>query len=128
MYLLHFFSVTLFHLQNLEFDWMLISCYMLTLCQRIFFQQFRTDSRWFEVTSTIILLASYPILPTFVAKMWGKFDLFECVILWLRIHWRLSTIIKSSNKSVWSNGFWYVKVYIFWKFIQYSIHWDKAQM
>ena len=29
----------------------------------------------------------------------------------LRIRWRLSTILKTSNKSVWSNAFWYVKVY-----------------
>ena len=46
----------------------------------------------------------------------------------LRIHWRLSTVLKTSNKSVWSNVFWYVKVYIFWKYIQYTIHWDKTQM
>ena len=31
-------------------------------------------------------------------------------------------------KSVWSNAFWYVKVCIFWKCIQYTIHWDKTQM
>ena len=24
--------------------------------------------------------------------------------------------------------FWYVKVFIFWKFIQYTIYWDKTQM
>ena len=29
---------------------------------------------------------------------------------YLRIHWRLSTILEASNKSVWSNIFWYVKV------------------
>ena len=46
----------------------------------------------------------------------------------LRIHWRLSRVLKTSNKSVWSNVFWYVNVYIFWKFIQYNIHWDKTQM
>ena len=40
----------------------------------------------------------------------------------LRIHWRLSTILKTSNKIVWSNAFWYVKAYIFCKFIQYSTH------
>ena len=45
-----------------------------------------------------------------------------------RIHWRLSTILKRSNKSVWSNVFWYVKVFIFWKCIQYTIHWDKTQI
>ena len=46
----------------------------------------------------------------------------------LQIHWRLSTILETSNKSVWSNVFWYVKVCIFWKCIQYTIHWDKTQI
>ena len=46
----------------------------------------------------------------------------------VRIHWKLFTILKRSNKSVWSNVFWYVKVCIFWKCIQYTIHWDKTQM
>ena len=31
------------------------------------------------------------------------------------------------NKSVLSNVFWYVKVRIFWKSIQYIIYWDKTQ-
>ena len=35
---------------------------------------------------------------------------------------------KNKLKSVSSNVFCYVKVYIFWKFIQYIIQWDKAQM
>ena len=35
---------------------------------------------------------------------------------------------KNKQKSVWSNIFWYVKVFIFWKSIQYTIHWDKTQM
>ena len=36
---------------------------------------------------------------------------------------------KNKQKSVWSNAFWYVKVCIFWKCIQYTIHWwDKTQM
>ena len=59
-------------------------------------------------------------------------DIWVCLtILWgwrLRIHWRLLAILKTRNKSVWSNVFWYVKVDIFWKFIQYTILWDKAQM
>ena len=46
----------------------------------------------------------------------------------LRIHWRFPTILKISNKSVWSNVFWYVKVCIIWKCIQYTIHWDKTPM
>ena len=46
----------------------------------------------------------------------------------LRTLWKLLTILKTSNKSVWSNIFLYVKVYIFCKCIQYTIHWDKTQM
>ena len=38
--------------------------------------------------------------------------------VFLRIHWRLFPILKASNKSVWKNVFWYVKVCIFWKCIQ----------
>ena len=38
----------------------------------------------------------------------------------LRIHLRPPTILKTSNKSVWSNIFWYVKVHIFWKFTLYT--------
>ena len=44
-----------------------------------------------------------------------------------KIHWRYSTI-ETSNKSVWSNVFWYVKVWINWKCVQYTIHWDKTQI
>ena len=46
----------------------------------------------------------------------------------LRIHWRLLTILKTTNKSVWCNPFSYIKVCIFWNCIQYTIHWDKTQM
>ena len=35
---------------------------------------------------------------------------------------------KNKQKIAWSNDFWYVKVRIFWKCIQYTIHWDKTQM
>ena len=35
---------------------------------------------------------------------------------------------KNKQKSAWSNAFWCVKVRVFWKCIQYSIHWDKTQM
>ena len=34
----------------------------------------------------------------------------------------------NKHKSVWSNVLWYVKVCIFWKCIQYTIHWDETQM
>ena len=53
---------------------------------------------------------------------------FSWILYILRIHWRLLTNLKTSYKSVWSNVFWYVKVYIFWKLIQYTIHYDKIQM
>ena len=45
---------------------------------------------------------------------------------YLRIHWRLSAILKTSNKSIWNDAFWYHKAYIFWKFSLYTIHWDKT--
>ena len=52
-----------------------------------------------------------------------------CLLVWgfknLRIHWSLWRILKTSNKSVRSNNFWYLKVDIFWNFIQY-IGWDKT--
>ena len=40
----------------------------------------------------------------------------------------LSTNFKNKQKSVWSNVFWYITVYIIWTCIQYTIHWDKTQM
>ena len=46
----------------------------------------------------------------------------------LRIHWRLSTILETSNISVWINVFRYIKVCIFWDCIQYTIHRDKTQI
>ena len=53
----------------------------------------------------------------------GSFRMALC----LRKRWRLSSILKTSNKSVWRNVFWYVKVCIFWNCIQCTIHWDKTQ-
>ena len=46
----------------------------------------------------------------------------------LMIHWRLSTISKTSNKNVCSNVFWYVKVYIFGKFLNCTLHWDNRNV
>ena len=48
--------------------------------------------------------------------------------IFLKIQWGLSTILRTSNKSVWSNIFWYVKVCKFWKCIQCTIHWNKTQI
>ena len=59
---------------------------------------------------------------------WSRISILPVLYVFflLRIHWMLSTILKISNKSsVWSNVFWYVKVCIFWKCIQYNIHWGK---
>ena len=47
--------------------------------------------------------------------------------LHLRIHLRLWTILKTSNKSI-SNVFLICKISIFRKCIKYTIHWDKTQM
>ena len=49
----------------------------------------------------------------------------------LKMKWRLSTILKTSHKGVWSNvkSVWrYAKVYIYWKCIQYTLDWDETQM
>ena len=58
--------------------------------------------------------------------------LFLCVnssfMFCLRIHWRLSAILKTSKKVYEVTFFWYVKVCILWKCVQYTIHWVKTQM
>ena len=36
--------------------------------------------------------------------------------------------IKKAKKRIWSNVSWYVKVYVFWKFIQYTIQRVKKQV
>ena len=46
----------------------------------------------------------------------------KCICL--RIHWRFSTILKTSKKVYEIMFFWYVKVYIFWRFIRYTKHWN----
>ena len=62
------------------------------------------------------------------ATLTCKFEHVVSILGRLRIHWRPLTIFKIGSKSVWSNVFCYVKVCIFWKCIQYTIHWDKTQM
>ena len=45
------------------------------------------------------------------------------------IMWFKNTLKASDDfKNKQQNIFLYVKVYIFWKFIQYTIHWDKTQV
>ena len=34
---------------------------------------------------------------------------------------------KNKQKSVSSNAFWYEKIFVFWKFIQFTKHWNKMQ-
>ena len=68
-----------------------------------------------------------------IAKIKPAFELLICFLSFIKIpflrkQWRLLTILKNKQKSVWSNVFWYVKVRIFRKCIQYVIQWDKAQM
>ena len=46
----------------------------------------------------------------------------------LRINWSLLTILKTNKKVYVLMFFQYVKVYIFWKFTQYTIHWDKVNV
>ena len=45
----------------------------------------------------------------------------KAMVFTLVIYQRLSTILETSNKSVWSNIFSYVKVHIFSNFLQYNI-------
>ena len=54
----------------------------------------------------------------FIVDLYDVFTLYQR----LRIHWRFSRILKTSNKSTWSN------VFIFSKFIQYTMYWDTTQM
>ena len=35
---------------------------------------------------------------------------------------------KNKQESVWFDIFWYIKLCISWKCIQYTIHWDKIQI
>ena len=62
----------------------------------------------------------------FINQQYIMKELLDCFNL--RIHWRLLTILKTSNKDIWGNVFWYVKVCVFWKCIQYTIHWDKTNV
>ena len=76
-------------------------------------------------------------------KDWPEYSIkFAFVLLWhlFIIHWFVCNThtfkntlkafgdFKKKQKCVRSNVFWYVKVCIFWKCIQYIIQWDKAQM
>ena len=48
-------------------------------------------------------------------------------LFYLRVRWKLLTILKTSKKSM-KQRFWCEQVYIFSKFLQYTMHWGKTQM
>ena len=84
------------------------------ICQRYTF----SVSRCNFFTSLILTTWEIPV----------EYSLITDLLFSLRIQWRLSTILKASSKTVWSNVFWYVKVCIFWRCIQYTIHWEKTKI
>ena len=105
------------------------------------FRQGQTLSKPTTLSPSMQLnFASNKSLPTWFHSLQGNvlanwmffFVFFVCSphlrLKTLRIRRTLSTILKTRKRSVWSNVFWYAKVCIFWKCIQYSIHWDITQM
>ena len=132
-----FLFQTFIHLEDVRFS-ELLACNLayqhifLTDCQNCFFY-YQNYSNPFYYNRLFILKPCYC---TFLAYFTVETKLltrnrtreYMGTISELWRHWRLSTILKSSNKSVWSNDFWFVKVCIFWKCIQYTIHWDKIQI
>ena len=71
-------------------------------------------------TKTIWLNIKYLFSAILIFCVWEIFHIKNTL--------KVSTIIKTSQKVYEVMSFWYVKVYIFSKFIQYTIHWDKKQM
>ena len=65
---------------------------------------------------------------------WWSLIANQCFLIWCKSIFVLKDTLKAINnfqnkqKSVRSNVFWYIKVSIFWKCIQYTIHWGKTQM
>ena len=49
-------------------------------------------------------------------------------ISWFKDILKVFHDFENKQKGVWSNVFWYVKAGIFWKCVQYTIHWEKTQM
>ena len=76
-----------------------------------------------------------PACPTFLRSFFISHPNFENTLIscaFLSKSWndrlKASNDFKNKQKSVWRNAFWYSKVCIFWKFIQYTIHGDETQM
>ena len=67
------------------------------------------------MTSTVNILLQRS---KFLKEIWIIFILIFCFWtftfkMFLRLHWRLSTILKTSKENVWSYVFWYVKLQIY---------------
>ena len=43
-------------------------------------------------------------------------------------YFKFKYTLKSFNQFFYNNIFWHVNVYIFWKFVEYTLHWDKKQI
>ena len=97
------------------------------------------DSLWsnWNPNSFWLLLLVLPKFPIFILTVLfsqtNKWHLSASVFIklsfnHLRIHWRLSVILKTSKNVYKVMLFWYVKVFVFWKCIQYTIHLDKTKM
>ena len=83
----------------------------------------------------MFVFSSFPLLffIDLCFRGWSKknlkvYDVISFLNKNLKIHRKLSTILKISKKMYEVMLFWYVKVHIFWKFIQCTIHWDKTQI
>ena len=65
-----------------------------------------------------------------VWELFWESNIFNNILTWrLKAkHWRLPTNFNNQKNSVWNNVFWHIKMCIFWKCIQYSIHWDKTRI
>ena len=59
---------------------------------------------------------------------WTIFIRFKELYAFLKDILKAFNDFKSKAKKLWSNAFWYEKVYIFWKFIQYTRYWDEKQI
>ena len=57
----------------------------------------------------------------------NKVEFYNLVSSLFNKMFKILVILFIKQKSVWSNIFWYVTVCIFWKCIQYTIHWGKHE-
>ena len=57
----------------------------------------------------------------------NKVEFYNLVSSLFNKMFKILVILFIKQKSVWSNIFWYVTVCIFWKYIQYTIHWGKHE-